>query len=213
MKKYIVLLFAFISFSGFAQYAEYEWEERDTWMNVDFIFNQAEIKKGSKVADIGCHEGYLTVHLANKVGEFGRVYAVDVREDRLDTLKGNLEDRELTNVEVILGDYDNPKLPLNTLDVVIIMDTYHEIEDYMEVLGHVKASLKANGKLVIIEKVRPGIKDKSRSGQTASHSMTTKYVKRELKKAGFKLQFEKNNLGYWEKDTDKPYWILVASKG
>ena len=139
---------------SFAQYAEYEWAERDTWMNPSNIFEKASITKGSYVADIGCHEGYLSIHLAKRVGKGGRVFAVDVREDRLNALRENLKTRALFNVNVVLGDYDNPKLPKETLDAVIIMDTYHEMEDYMTILKHVKTSLKPGGRLVIIEKLK-----------------------------------------------------------
>ncbi len=194
------------------QYVESDWAERDTWMDVDYIFEKAGIDKGSYVADIGCHEGYLTVHLANKVGDTGKVYAVDVRDDRLDALKDHLEDRGINNVEVILGDYDDPKLPRNTLDVVIIMDTYHEIEEYRTVLDHVYSALKPNGKIVIVEKLKSWIKGSSRTAQTDAHSLGTKYVKEELRDAGFRVVFENDDLGDWENDEDKVIWMLVGRK-
>ncbi|WP_461303194.1 class I SAM-dependent methyltransferase [Aureisphaera sp.] len=194
------------------QYVESEWEDRDTWMDVDFIFDQAEIEKGSFVADIGCHEGYLSIHLAKRVGDSGGVYAVDVREDRLDVLRDNLEDRDLNNVEVILGDYDDPKLPRNTLDVVIIMDTYHEMEEYQTILDHVYSSLKPNGKIVIVEKLKSRIIGSSRQAQTNAHSLSTGYVIEELRNAGFRVLYENNDLGNWENDEDKVIWMLIAKK-
>jgi len=197
---------------GFAQYVEDEWEEHDTWMDTAFIFEKAGVTQGSYVADIGCHEGYLSVRLANTVGEEGRVFAVDVVEYRLETLKEILKKRDLENVNVILGDYDNPKLPKNELDVVIIMDTYHEMTDYMTILQHVNKALKSGGTIVIIEKLKTRIKGKSRSAQTDAHSLSTKYVKKELRKAGFKLTYENNDLGDWENDKDKVIWMLVAMK-
>jgi ubiquinone/menaquinone biosynthesis C-methylase UbiE len=197
---------------AFSQYTENDWEERDTWMNVSDIFEIANIQYGSYVADIGCHEGYLSIHLAHKVGKGGRVYAVDVRNDRLDVLKDNLEDRALYNVEVILGDYDNPKLPENTLDVVVIMDTYHEMTDYMAILNHAKNALKPGGRIVIIEKLKSRIKGKTRDEQTNAHSLGMRYVKQELKDVGFKLKYEKDDLGDWENDPDKVIWMMVATK-
>lgn len=197
---------------AFSQYSENDWKNRDTWMDVSNIFDIANIQYGSHVADIGCHEGYLSIHLAHKVGKGGRVYAVDVRADRLEVLKSNLEDRALYNVDVILGDYDNPKLPENTLDVVVIMDTYHEITEYMTVLQHAKNALKPGGRIVIIEKLKSRIKGKTRNEQTNAHSLGMRYVKRELKEIGFKLKYEKNDLGDWENDPDKVIWMLVATK-
>lgn len=210
LKQFIIILL--LPLLGFAQYVENEWEERDTWMDTAFIFEKAGVTQGSYVADIGCHEGYLSVRLANTVGEKGRVFAVDVVEHRLETLKEILKKRDLENVNVILGDYDNPKLPKNELDVVIIMDTYHEMTDYMTILQHLNKALKSGGTIVIIEKLKTRIKGKSRNAQTDAHSLSTKYVKQELRKAGFKVTYENNDLGDWENDEDKVIWMLVAMK-
>jgi len=195
-----------------AQYTENDWADRDTWMNVNYIFDQAAIKEGSRVADIGCHEGYLSVRLAKRIGSQGKVYAVDVRDDRLLDLKNNLKDRSIDHVEVILGDYDNPKLPENSLDVVVIMDTYHEMYDYMKILGHVYASLKPGGRIVIVEKLKSRIKGKTREEQTDAHSLSAKYVKEELKEAGFEVTFQNDDLGNWENDSTKVIWMVIGTK-
>ncbi|MBT8272627.1 MAG: class I SAM-dependent methyltransferase [Bacteroidia bacterium] len=201
-----------IPYLGLCQYAEYEWEDRDRWMPVDRIFKLVGIERGSMVADIGCHEGYLSIHLANRVGNSGKVYAVDVRSDRLDLLKGHIEDREISNVKVIQGDYDDPKLPKGKLDVVIIMDTYHEMTDYEKILEHVHKALKPGGKLLILEKLKKRARNGSRSEQVDAHTLAPKYVKREMKAAQFKIIEEVNDLGYWEEDSDKPMWLLVGQK-
>ena len=211
MKK-LNLFILLIPFIGFSQYSEYDWEERDTWMDVNYIFQQGGIDKGSFVADIGCHEGYLSIHLAKKVGSEGQVYAVDVRADRLESLREHLKDREIDNVNVVLGDYDDPKLPKETLDFVVIMDTYHEMTDYMTILEHVKQSLKPNGRIVIIEKLKKRIRGKSRTAQTNAHSLGMKYVEGELIKTGFNIVHKNENIGHWEHDEEKVIWILVAQK-
>jgi len=181
-------------------------------MDVSKIFDLAGIQEGHKVADIGCHEGFLSVRLSLRVGESGGVYAVDVREDRLENLKGNLEDRNIKNVEVILGDYDNPKLPIETLDAVIVMDTYHEIDDYMQVLGHIYSALKPGGQILVLEKLKDKAKGKNRSGQTDSHTIASKYVKKELQQAGFEITESISDFGKWEREESKTMWILVARK-
>lgn len=208
----VYLIFAAIPILGFSQYAEYEWEERDSWMPVERILDVVEIKRGTQVADIGCHEGYLSIHLAKRVGYQGRVYAVDVREDRLDLLKGHLEERRLNNVEVILGDYDDPKLPKDKLDVVIIMDTYHEMTDYESILQHVYKALKPGGKLLIVEKLKKHVRNGSRNEQTDAHTIAPKFVRREMKAAKFIIVKALNDLGDWENDSDKPMWLLIGQK-
>jgi len=212
--KHIVFFIIIISLPnfGFSQYVESEWEERDRWMPLEQIFKLAEIKEGTQVADIGCHEGYFSIHLANVVGNEGKVYAVDVRADRLDLLSEHLEARKLRNVSVILGDYDNPKLPKETLDVVVIMDAYHEMTDYMTILEHVKVALKPGGRIIIVEKQKQKVRDQSRTSQTDAHSMAPKYVRKELLSAGFKKLVQKSKIGFWEKDKEKVIWLLMATK-
>ncbi|WP_378173781.1 class I SAM-dependent methyltransferase [Aquimarina sp. SS2-1] len=195
-----------------AQYKEYDWEERDTWMKISELFDISEIKSGSKVADIGCHEGYLSIHMSRAVGESGKVFAVDVRKDRLEKLEEHLKDRKIKNVHMILGDYDNPKLPKKDLDVVVILDTYHEIEEYKKILMHVKDALKTNGNIVIIEKFKQPMLNKSREEQTDAHTIAMHYVKDELLGAGFTIHIEIKDFGLWKNEEDKKIWILVGKK-
>ena len=208
--KFLVL--CILPIIGHAQYTQNDWKERDTWMPIEPLFELANIKEGSQVADIGCHEGYLSIHLANNVGANGKVYAVDVSEDRLDRLKEHLESRNLNNVAVIVGDYDNPKLPNETLDVVFIVDTYHEMTDYKVILNHVHKALKPNGKLVILEKLKSRVKNATRREQTNAHTLGPKYVKQEMKDANFSIVKQISDLGHWQNDEDKVMWLLVAKK-
>ncbi len=203
----------FILFSCANQYAQYsseDWEERDTWMNVEEIFEMAQVKEGMHVADVGCHEGYLTLHLSKKVADQGKVYAVDVEQYRLDDLKEHLEERKVNNVEVILGDYNNPKLPSGTLDVIFVIDTYHEIDEYMKVLGHIKKALKPEGRLLMLEKLKTQKKGKSREEQARGHTLASKFVKEELKDAGFTIIKQIDDFGDWQENNEKQMWILVA---
>ena len=97
-------------------YKESAWKDRDRWQRADELIRSLALKTESQVADVGCHEGYLTVKLAAIVGPGGSVYAVDVQQNKLDNLKVNLEKRNIKNVVTILGNYDDPKLPANTQD-------------------------------------------------------------------------------------------------
>ena len=90
MLRSLFFLFSFLITSQFyAQYNSNDWEERDQWMDVEELFELAGIQKGQHVADIGCHEGYFSMHLARKVGVRGKVFSVDVRDDRLEKLNQN----------------------------------------------------------------------------------------------------------------------------
>ena len=209
---YFLIVHFFSVVGVHAQYTEEDWKDRDTWMKTDTLLNFSGIKAGDKVADIGCHEGYFSMHLSKRVMENGRVYAVDVREDRLETLRENANDRNLKNIITILGDYDDPKLPERELDIVFIIDTYHEMDSHEKILRHVKRSLKPGGKVMILEKLKKRIRGKSRREQVNAHSLAPHYVKKELKQAGFTVISEIENHGKWEKDEDKQMWVILAQK-
>ena len=212
MKTMLALLLAWtiapVSIS--AQYNSSDWSERDEWMDIDRILELAGVSEGQHVADIGCHEGYLSMYLARAVGPRGKVYAADLREDRLEKLNENASERSIYNITTVKAESDNPKLPEGTLDLVVIMDTYHEMKEYMTVLGHVKRSLKPNGRIVVLEKLKSFAKNKNRKEQVSAHTLSSQFVRKELQQAGFKIIEQINNIGNWENDSSKKIWILVG---
>ena len=212
LKEMVVMFGLLVSTQFYAQYSEYDWEDRDDWMKTTSLLTKAGVEIGDSVADIGCHEGYLSMHLARKVSTSGRVYSVDVRDDRLATLRVNANDRGLTNIVTILGDYDNPKLPDNSLDHVFVIDTYHEIKAYKKVLGHIRRALKKGGGLMVMEKLKDRIRGKSREDQVDAHSLAMHYVRKELELAGFEIVDQIDNHGLWERESDKQMWVLFAIK-
>jgi ubiquinone/menaquinone biosynthesis C-methylase UbiE len=179
-------------------------------MKVTEIFQIAGLRIGDDVADIGCHEGYMSFHLADFIGATGKVYSVDVREDRLNDLNEIAATRGIGNIKTILGNYDDPKLQGKTLDAVLIIDAYHEMNDYMQILDHVKKALKPNGRILILEKLKRHMIGKSREEQTKAHTISPEYVEKELKEAGFVVTLLRNDLGYWEEDPDKKIWVMVG---
>lgn len=209
--KLLLFFFLFTTLAT-AQYTSYDWNSRDKWMKIDDFFALMDVEPGLAVADIGCHEGYLTMHLAKRVGAMGSVYAVDVKEYRLENLEKNAKKEKLKNITTVLGDYDDPKLPENSLDIVFVIDSYHEMSDYKKMLGHFHKSLKSNGKIVFLEKIKKHKIGKSRSEQTDAHTLSRKYVRQELQEAGFSIYREVPNFGYWERDKTKQMWILIAEK-
>lgn len=206
-----LLIFMMLTSGVQGQYIARDWEERDRWMDVERIFELAGIAPGSRVADLGCHEGYLTVRLAKKVGPEGKVYAVDINEKRLKTLKEHAKAQNLDNVETVPGETDDPKLPAGALDVVVIMDTYHEMTEYKAILAHVKNAITPGGRIVVIEKMKSHVRDASRKRQTEAHTLAMRYVKEELEEAGFSIVKAVEDFGNWENDASKQIWLLVAS--
>lgn len=193
-------------------YSEAAWTDRDRWQKADALIRYLTIKSGSQVADVGCHEGYLTVKLANTVGCNGKIYAVDVAQSKLDRLRVNLEKRDLNNVTPIKGDYDNPKLPLNSLDAVIILDAYHEMDQHDEMLQHIKASLKSGGRLVLCEPLAPLRRKVSREEQGRKHELGIDFAIGDLKKAGFTIIKQQDPFVDRMKEKGDRMWVVVAVK-
>lgn len=216
MRKHLYILVLWIAMmlpaECFSQYVQEDWKDRDRWMDVPQLLEWAEVARGDIVADIGCHEGYLTFHLTAQVGDYGVVYAVDVNESPLDQLRSHLKDQNVTNVQVVLGDYDDPKLPKNLLNHIFIIDAYHEMDDYESILDHCYSALKPGGKLIILEKLKRQHRNKDRNGQTAAHTLHSKYVRKEMEAAGFEIQRYIDDFGDWERDADKVMWILIAQR-
>src|SRR5688572_16516758 len=172
MMRACTILLVLLSFVGSAQidpwkdvYSEKAWKERDTWQRAQDLIAKLKIKAGSKVADIGCHHGYMSFKLAATVGAHGMVYAVDVEQDKIDKLVAHASANSITNVIAVKGDYDNPHLPEGALDAVIILDTYHEMDDHDKILEHVKAALKPGGRLLLCEPIADARRGKQRSEQ------------------------------------------------
>lgn len=208
----LTYLFAalFVVHGLYAQYAEADWEDRDQWMPLEGLFEMADLTIGMDVADIGCHEGYLSFHLADHLGQSGTVYAVDVRADRIKAVESIAEEREVKNIVPILGMYDDPRLTDGVMDRIFIVDTYHEIGDYVQYLKNLKSALKPNGKLIILEKLKTEHREKTRQQQAYFHTLAMDFVKQELQEAGYRIVDQRNDMGFWENNPEKIIWVLVA---
>ena len=218
MKNIEIIILTVCSLSAAGQdqwkniYRESAWEERDTWQRPGDIIELLKIKEGSTVADIGCHEGYMTIKLSLEVKTKGVVYAVDVEQDKLDLLKKHLADRKINNVRLVKGDYDNPKLPANSLDAAIILDTYHEMDDHSKILDHIKTALKNGGRLILCEPIAEARKKLTRSEQEKRHELGMNFALEDLKKAGFEIVLEKDPFVDRSKVKGDMMWIVVAQK-
>lgn len=193
-------------------YTENAWKERDQWQRPEDIVKWLQLTKGSNVADIGSHEGYMTVKLASKVGVEGKVFAVDVLQNRLNLLADHLKERGIVNVITIKGDYDNPHLEPNSLNGALIIDTYHEMDNHDDMLSHIKLALKLGGRLVVCEPIATDRKTLSRSEQERKHELGMNFALQDLQKAGFKIVFKQDPYIDREKIKGDKMWIIVASK-
>jgi ubiquinone/menaquinone biosynthesis C-methylase UbiE len=159
---------------------------RERWQHVDEIIKAAGIAGGSSVADVGAGDGFLTLRIAPIVGENGHIFAVDISDSKLQSLKQRVADAHFANVEIVKGDEGDPRLPAGQLDVVIILNSYHEMPRFREILAHIRESLKPGGRLLIAEP-GPLPTEQTRAEQIARHHISSKFVAEEMAQAGFTI--------------------------
>ena len=142
-----------------------------------------KIQRGSTVADIGAGVGYLTWRLAERVGPEGKVYANDIQAGMLKRLRSNMATRHINNVETVLGVEDDPRLPADKIDLALLVDVYHEFSKPREMLRRIRASLRPQGRLVLLEyrKEDPDVPIRP------EHKMSVADVKAEVEPEGFRL--------------------------
>ena len=133
-----------------------EGPDRDAWQRPDQIMDTLQIGEGSIVADLGAGGGWFTVRLSRQVGPNGRVYAEDIQPQMIQAIERRVTRENRTNVTTVLGTADDPKLPAGQLDVVLIVDAYHEIERPVALLRNVGTSLKPTGVVAIVNFKKDG---------------------------------------------------------
>ena len=128
-----------------------EREERDREERTDLLLAALALKPGMVVADIGAGTGYLSRRMAPAVMPGGKVWAVDVQPEMISLLQADLKRRGLTRVEPRLGAEDDIRLPAGSVDLVVMVDVYHELAFPYEVLASVMKSLKPGGRIAFVE--------------------------------------------------------------
>jgi ubiquinone/menaquinone biosynthesis C-methylase UbiE len=161
-----------------------ERSERELEEMPETALDNIGILKGMTVADMGAGSGYFTVRLAKRVGDSGTVYAVDVQPAMLSLIRKRMHDQKLTNIKPILASESDPGLPKNSLDLILMVDVYHELSQPQKVLRKLRSALKSDGRLVVMEyrKEDPHIPIR------ADHKMSAEEVRLELEAEGYKLE-------------------------
>jgi ubiquinone/menaquinone biosynthesis C-methylase UbiE len=177
--------------------------------DTDALLDAMAIEEGDWVADVGGGDGDYTIPMAERVGPLGRVFAVDVDPDKLDELNERLRDNEIEHVTSVYSVEDNPMLPRNAVDAVLVRNAYHHFTAPESMLRHIRAALKPDGRLVIEESIGEDMRGKSRAEQVDAHDLGIAYVREELKAAGFTIQKKVNPL----METNWGiYWMIVATR-
>jgi protein-L-isoaspartate O-methyltransferase len=110
-----------------------------------------KFKPGEVVADIGAGSGYYTFRIAPQVGPKGKVLAVDIQPEMLDLIRRRMKETKIENVEPIQGTETDPKLPASAVDLILLVDVYHEFSYPFEMTEAMVKALKPGGRLVFVE--------------------------------------------------------------
>lgn len=139
-----------------------------------------ELKPGMVVADIGAGSGYYSSRIAKRVGPTGRVYATDIQPGMIELLERRIKSEGLTNVTTVLGGMDDPKLPPKSIDLAIMVDVYHELQQPQVFLQRLKDAFKPGGRLVLLE----FRKEDPKVPILEVHKMSVEEVKQEMEAEG-----------------------------
>jgi len=186
--------------------------KREDWQRVTDIFTALGAKPGSRIADVGAGEGWLTVRLARHVGPAGRIFAVDISDAALTRLSETLDKDTLRNVEIVLAEDDDPRLPFGTLDGVVILNAYHEMTKRVPVIEGLKRSLKPGGLMVIVDNSPPD-SVQARKAQVDRHMLALDFVRDDLEAQGFEIvstdpKFVDRKMGdHWQRQ-----WLIIARR-
>ena len=142
-----------------------------------------ELKPGMVVADIGAGSGYYSSRIAKRIGSTGRVYATDIQPGMIALLDRRIASEGLTNVTTVLGGMDDPRLPPGAIDLAIMVDVYHELQQPQLFLQRLKETFKPGGRLVLLE----FRKEDPKVPILEVHKMSVAEVKQELEAEGFVL--------------------------
>ncbi len=164
--------------------------ERDSEEDPSQMVDQLGLQTGMVVCDMGCGNGFYSLTLAEKVGPTGKVLAVDIQPQMLQMLSRRAAEAKLENIDLILGTVTDPKLPAKEVDLILMVDVYHEFSHPQAMLAEIRKSLKPNGRIALVEfrEEDPSVPIKP------EHKMSKRQILKEYSANGFKVGAEYDGL-------------------
>ncbi len=155
--------------------------ERDAWQKPAALVDALALPRGGTVAEIGAGTGYLLRYLAAAVGDAGTVLLADIEPNLIAHLRSRAEEEGARQVVPILASPDDPRLPRGTVDVVLFLDTYHHIDERIDYMRRLGATLRDGGRIVVVD----WYKRELPVGPPADHKLSREQVLDEMQRAGY----------------------------
>jgi precorrin-6B methylase 2 len=156
--------------------------ERETEEKPQLVIDALEIKPGQTIADLGAGSGYYSFRIAPLVGPTGKVLAIDIEPTMLDVIAQRASREHVANITTVRSSARDPNLAAHSVDLLFMVDVYHELEYPYEVMSKVREALKPGGRVALVEyrAEDPAVQIKP------VHKMSEAQVRREMQAAGFK---------------------------
>lgn len=167
-----------------------ERSDREETEKPEHVLDILAVREGDTVADVGAGSGYFTERLARRVGPKGHVIATDLQPEMLDLVHQKIDANSLSNVETILATESSANLPRGAIDLVLMVDVYHELPEPAATLAQIKTALRPGGRLALVEyraeDPKVAIKEE--------HKMTLVQIRVELEASGFTIRLVDESL-------------------
>lgn len=184
--------------------------ERDQWQQPSDVIRALDLRPGTVVVDLGCGSGYFAVKLSALVGQSGSVLAEDIRKLPLVFLWLRTFQGGQRNIKIALGEPDDPHLPIQGANAILIANTYHEFTNSQAILRHVAGSLVSGGRLVVVDREPRAAGQESTGTAAAQHEISSQQVEGELLHAGFEIVSRDDR--FIESDPSNEQWWLIAAR-
>jgi ubiquinone/menaquinone biosynthesis C-methylase UbiE len=173
----VSLIFLLTLVSG----AQYQNTSRDAIEQPEKVMGAAGVKPGMIIGEIGAGNGYFTFWLAKGVGETGKVYANDIDKSALAAIERRRASESVTNIETVLGTVDDPRLPAGALDMVFMVNAFHDLERPVELLANLLPALKPGATVVVMDR------DPAKVSDNARHFLTREQMEEIVGRSVFEM--------------------------
>ena len=156
---------------------------REREENASKMLEELRLVEGMRVCDLGCGNGYHVLPMAKMVGESGQVIGADIQKEMLDMLEVRAKGEGLENIQTVLSLPHDPKLPESSVDLVLMVDVYHEVNYPVQLLASIKKALRPGGRVVLVEYRAEDPKVPIKP----LHKMSKEQIDKEMVENGFEL--------------------------